>query len=73
MRHAIHRAVIIALGVLVVLSAQARGASSSRQTIIQGVRDDVRRKIQENERAAGPSAAHSYGRQWHHAERSRRR
>jgi hypothetical protein len=73
MRRAIHRAVIIALGVLLVLSAPARGAGSSRQTIIQGVRDDIRRKIQENERAAGPSAAHRYGRQWHHVERPRRR
>jgi hypothetical protein len=52
MRHVIHRAVVIAPGMLVVLSAQARGAGSSRQTIIQGVRDDIRRKIQENERAA---------------------
>ena len=73
MRYAIHRAVIIALGVLLVLSVQVRGAGSGRQTIIQGVRDDIRRKIQENQRTAGSSAAHAYGRQWHHAERPRRR
>jgi len=72
MRHSIHFAVIIALGMLLVLSAQARGAGSGRQTIIQGVRDDVRRKIQQNENAAGPSA-HRHGRQWHHTEPPRRR
>lgn len=73
MRHSIHCAVIIALGMLLVLSAQARGAGSGRQTIIQGVRDDVRRKIQQNENATGPSAAHRYGRQWHHTEPPPRR
>jgi len=71
MRHPIQCAVIFALGMLV-LSAQASGAGSGRQTIIQGVRDDVRRKIQQNEKAAGPSAAHRYGRQLHHSEPPRR-
>jgi hypothetical protein len=74
MRHSFHRAVIIAFAVLVTLSTQARSQDASRETIIQGVRDDVRRKIQEeNERAAGPRANHAYARQWHHAEPPHRR
>jgi hypothetical protein len=47
MRRSIHRPVIALAGLLVVLSAQSRAEDSSRETIIQGVRDDVRRKIQE--------------------------
>jgi hypothetical protein len=39
--------VIALVGLLVVLIAQARAEDSSRDTIIQGVRDDVRRKIEE--------------------------
>jgi hypothetical protein len=46
-RRSIHRPVIALAGLLVVLSAQARAEDSNRETIIQGVRDDVRRKIQE--------------------------
>ena len=67
MRHIIPRAVIIALGVLVALSAQTRCEAAGRGTIIQGVRDDVRRKIRDDERAAGPRAIHAYGRYWHHS------
>jgi hypothetical protein len=48
MRRSIHRPVIAVAGLLVVLSTQARGEDSNRETIIQGVRDDVRRKIQES-------------------------
>jgi hypothetical protein len=67
MRKSVRRAAIIAFGMLVVLSAQARSQDFTRETIIHGVRDDVRRKIQEgSERAAGPMANHTYGRQWHH-------
>jgi hypothetical protein len=47
MRHSIHRPVIVLAGLLVVLSAQVRAEDSTRDTIIQGVRDDVRRKIEE--------------------------
>ena len=66
MRGPIHRLAIVALGTLTLFGVQARSQESSRETIIQGVRDDVRRKIQE-EKAAGPSANHAYGRHWHHA------
>jgi hypothetical protein len=70
----IHRAVIIALGALLVLGAQTRCEAAGRTTIIQGVRDDVWRKIRaDNERAAGPRATHAYGRQWHYAEPHHRR
>ena len=47
MRCSIHRPVIALAGLLVVLSGQARSEDSTRETIIQGVRDDVRRKIEE--------------------------
>jgi hypothetical protein len=47
MRRSIHRPVIVLAGLLVVLSAQARAEDSTRDTVIQGVRDDVRRKIEE--------------------------
>ena len=47
MRRSIHRPLIALVGLLVVLSTQARAEDSSRDTIIQGVRDDVRRKIEE--------------------------
>jgi hypothetical protein len=66
MRYLIRHAVIIALGALVVLGAQTRSEAAGRATIIQGVRDDVRSKIREdNEWAAGPRATHAYERQWH--------
>jgi cytoskeletal protein RodZ len=51
MRRSIYRSVMVLAGLLVLFSAQARQAraeSESRETIIQGVRDDVRRKIQES-------------------------
>lgn len=51
MRQSTRRAVIFAFGILMVMSAGARAradeAGSSRESIIEGVRDDVRRKIQE--------------------------
>jgi hypothetical protein len=50
MRHPACHAAIIALATLVVWSAEARCneiVNSTRETIIQSVRDDVRRRIQE--------------------------
>jgi hypothetical protein len=51
MRRPIHRSVMVLAGLLVLFGTQARQARAedeSRETIIQGVRDDVRRKIQES-------------------------
>jgi hypothetical protein len=51
MSRTIHRQVIaqvIALGFLAALSVQARSDDAGRETIIQGVRDDIRRRIQED-------------------------
>lgn len=50
MRNSVNYAAIILFGTLMVCNAAARCNEvvvSSRDTIIQGVRDDVRRKIQE--------------------------
>jgi hypothetical protein len=50
MRQLFYRVAIVALGMLAALSARARAdeaVDSTRETIIQGVRDDVRRKIHE--------------------------
>jgi hypothetical protein len=71
MRTSIQRAVIVGFGALVLLSTQGNAQGfSNRETIIQGVRDDVRRKIEErNEKASAPS--YTYSHQWHHAERTR--
>jgi hypothetical protein len=72
MRTSIQRAVIVGCGALVLLSTQANAQGfNNRETIIQSVRDDVRRKIEErNERAPAPS--YTYGHQWHHPERAER-
>jgi hypothetical protein len=54
MRRIIHRHVIalsVSLGfslAFLALSVQARSEDTGRETIIQGVRDDIRRKIQED-------------------------
>ena len=49
MRCSIHRPVMVLAGLLVLWSAQARAdEASNKDTIVQGVRDDVRRKIQES-------------------------
>jgi hypothetical protein len=51
MRRPIHRSVMILAGLLMLFGTQARqvrAEDESRDTIIQGVRDDVRRKIQES-------------------------
>lgn len=50
MRQSLYCAAIIALGMFATLNARARAdevLDSTRETIIQGVRDDVRRKIHE--------------------------
>jgi hypothetical protein len=51
MRRPIHHSVMILAGLLMLFGTQARqvrAEDESRDTIIQGVRDDVRRKIQES-------------------------
>jgi hypothetical protein len=55
-------AVMIAFEMLMVLSGQAVTQVSRRETIIQGVREDARRR-EGNE----PSVNHVYRRQWHHS------
>jgi hypothetical protein len=66
MRRSVYCAALVAFGMLAVLSSQARSQDSSRETIIQGVRDDVRRKIREgSERASNPSTPH-IAHEWHH-------
>jgi hypothetical protein len=53
MQGSIRCAAIVASGVLIVLGTPAWSQDSSRNTIIQGVRDSVRHRIQEeHERAA---------------------
>jgi len=56
MRRSIHRSMTALAGLLVLLSiqtGQVRAEDDTRDTIIQGVRDDIRRKIQEsNEKPA---------------------
>lgn len=50
MKRPVFCAAIVALGMIAVFSARARAdeaIDASRETIIQGVRDDVRRKIRE--------------------------
>jgi hypothetical protein len=49
MRYSLRRAVVLGFGMLLLAGAAARceEGSDSREQIIQGVRDDVRRKIQE--------------------------
>ena len=50
MRHPACRAAVLALAALCFWSAEARSneiVNSTRETIIQSVRDDVRRRIQE--------------------------
>jgi hypothetical protein len=56
MRHTTCRATFLAVGLLTLaLSTAARcDEASNRESVIQGVRDDVRRKIQE--RSEAPSA-----------------
>lgn len=45
--------ILILLGILTILSAQARAQEfGARENIIQGARDDVRRHIQERDRQA---------------------
>jgi hypothetical protein len=56
MRRSIHRPVIALVGWLVVLSGQARSEDSTRDTIIQGVRDDVRRRILEGNKQPAENA-----------------
>ena len=49
MRRSIHRCVMVLAGLLALWSVQARAdEASNKDTIVQGVRDDVRRKIQES-------------------------
>ena len=49
MRRFIHRSVMVLAGLLALWSVQARAdETSNKDTIVQGVRDDVRRKIQES-------------------------
>jgi hypothetical protein len=51
MRRPIHRSVMILAGLLMLFGTQARqvrAEDEGRDTIIQGVRDDVRRKTQES-------------------------
>ena len=49
MRRFIHRSVMVLAGLLALWSVQARAdEASNRDAIVQGVRDDVRRKIQES-------------------------
>jgi hypothetical protein len=75
MRQSTYRVAVAVLGLLTIsltiLGAQARAQDASRETIIQGVRDDVRRKIQqeESERSAGSLAVrqHGHGWTWHHS------
>jgi hypothetical protein len=55
MRRTIHRHVI-ALGFLAALSVQARSDDTGRETIIQGVRDDIRRKIQQDDQQPAATA-----------------
>jgi hypothetical protein len=60
MRRPAYYAAVIALAALSVWSAEARCSevlNSTRETIIQGVRDDIRRKIQER-RATPPQHEH---------------
>ena len=57
MRRSIHRPVIVLVGLLVALSGQARSADSTRHTIIQGVRDDIRHKIRHGNKQPPESAA----------------
>ena len=60
MRCSTHRSAMVLAGLLVFLSAQVRqvrAEDETRDTIIQGVRDDIRRKIQESgEKPAEKSA-----------------
>ena len=61
MRHSACHAAAIALAALTLWSAEARAnevLNSSRETIIQSVRDDVRRQIQER-RAYPPQHEHA--------------
>lgn len=53
MRNVTHHAVLIGLGMLLVTTTVARcdEAGDSREQIIQGVRDDIHRKIQERNEA----------------------
>jgi hypothetical protein len=69
MRMFIQQAVIVGCGTLLLLSAQANAQGySSRETIIQGVRDDVRRKIDGRNVDRAAAANH----QWHHHDRAER-
>ena len=55
MQRSIQRAAIVAFGVLIVLGTPAWSQDTNRKTIIEGVRDSVRHRIQEErERARGP-------------------
>lgn len=56
MRHSAYRATFLVLGLLTLVSNTAARCdeASNRESVIQGVRDDVRRKIQE--RSEVPSA-----------------
>ena len=47
MRHSICRATFLAIGLLTLVWNTAARCDDSRENVIQGVRDDVRRKIQE--------------------------
>jgi hypothetical protein len=49
MHYSINRAIILGFGMLLFVNASARSdeAAGTREQIIQGVRDDVRRKIEE--------------------------
>jgi hypothetical protein len=54
MRFSTFRAAILVFGLLAVLDAKAKAdeaVDSTRESIIQGVRDDIRRKIQERNEA----------------------
>jgi hypothetical protein len=74
MRQSIYRVALAAFGLLTtfltILGVQAQAQDASRETIIQGVRDDVRRKIQQedSERSTGSLAVrqHAHGWTWHH-------
>jgi hypothetical protein len=54
MRRSICRATFLAIGLLTLAGNTAARCDDSRENVIQGVRDDVRRKIQE--RSEVPSA-----------------
>jgi hypothetical protein len=57
MRYSAYRATFLALGLLTLAfnTAARCDEASNRESVIQGVRDDIRRKIQE--RSEAPSAA----------------